>query len=52
MEADLGTLHPFANVEVCVKGACARSSRLSNSSPCSTGSSMTICRPNYFYVSS
>lgn len=39
----LGTLHPFANVEVWVKGACARSKRLSKSSPCSTGSSITIC---------
>ena len=42
-ETNLGTLHPLAKVEVWVKGACARSKRLSRSSPCSTGISMTIC---------
>lgn len=42
----LGTLHPLAKVDVCVKGACARSKRLSKSSPCSTGSSKTICNKN------
>ena len=34
-----GMGQPLANVEVCVKGACARSSRFSSSSPCSTGTS-------------
>mmetsp|Transcript_44779 Transcript_44779/g.113333 ORF Transcript_44779/g.113333 Transcript_44779/m.113333 type:complete len:356 (+) Transcript_44779:229-1296(+) len=36
-----GTGQPRAKVEVCVKGACARSSRFSTSSPCSTGTSST-----------
>lgn len=42
-QTNLGTLHPLAKVEVWVKGACARSKRLSKSNPCSMGSSMTIC---------
>lgn len=42
-KTNLGTLHPLAKVEVWVNGACARSKRLSSSSPCSTGSSITIC---------
>jgi hypothetical protein len=33
----LGTPHPFANVPVCVNGACARSSKFSINKPCSTG---------------
>mmetsp|Transcript_8956 Transcript_8956/g.32796 ORF Transcript_8956/g.32796 Transcript_8956/m.32796 type:complete len:364 (-) Transcript_8956:440-1531(-) len=36
---NVGTPQPFANVPVCVNGACARSSRFSISSPCSTGTS-------------
>mmetsp|Transcript_2647 Transcript_2647/g.9874 ORF Transcript_2647/g.9874 Transcript_2647/m.9874 type:complete len:258 (-) Transcript_2647:330-1103(-) len=35
----LGTPHPLANVPVCVNGACAKSSKFSMSSPCSTGTS-------------
>ena len=42
----LGTLQPLAKVDVCVKGAWARSNRLSRRRPCSTGSSITICRMN------
>lgn len=37
-----GTGQPRANVDVCVKGACARSSRFSISRPCSTGTSTMI----------
>ena len=37
-----GTGQPRAKVEVWVKGACARSSKFSTSSPCSTGTSTSI----------
>mmetsp|Transcript_33475 Transcript_33475/g.72281 ORF Transcript_33475/g.72281 Transcript_33475/m.72281 type:complete len:200 (-) Transcript_33475:678-1277(-) len=35
-----GIDHPFAKVAVCVKGACAKSSKFSSNRPCSTSTSM------------
>ncbi len=45
----LGTFQPLANVVVCVKGACAKSSKFSTNKPCSTGSSNTIYMSHHTY---